>query len=329
MTGSVFNLVFLVASMTIFIFVLVFFVFEKISYSERKTHERVEKLVGKKIGSDAVLEKIRHSRRKKNVSEDGTYKARKSIITRIGENLQEQLLASDIAMKSEEFVTLWISITFFPAVIAALLLSNTFLAIILVAIGAASPILFMKVKKKKRTKMFETQLADALQIASNSLRSGLSFQQAMETISKDMMAPISSEFGRAVKEMNMGLSMDEALENVQKRVESNEFKIAVIAVSVQRQTGGNLSDILETIAGTLKERFDLKREVASITATGKLSGGVVAALPVIVTIILNLVSPGYLNPMLESNIGKVALIAAVVMEFLGILVIRKITTIKY
>lgn len=184
-------------------------------------------------------------------------------------------------------------------------------------------------RKQKRISAFEDQLSDAFMIAASSLRSGLSFQQAMETIARDMYPPVSDEFARAVKEMNMGFSIDEALDNVYKRVQSDDFKIAAVAISVQRTTGGNLSEILETISDTIKERAQLKKEVKSATATGRMSGMVVGLMPVAIVVMLNVASPGYMDPLFKTNGGKIAILVGIMLEVIGLIVIKKITTIKY
>ena len=189
-----------------------------------------------------------------------------------------------------------------------------FIPIVFVFCGVLGPIVYIKVKKNKRTAQFEDQLGDALMIASSSLRSGLTFPQAMETISRDMYPPISEEFGRAVNEINMGYSLDSALDNIYDRVKSEDFKIAAVAISVQRQTGGNLSDILTTISDTIKERAQLKREVKSATATGRMSGLIVGLMPIAITVVLNMATPGYLDPLFTKTGGRIALAIGVGLE---------------
>ena len=304
----------------------------KVTRSSRNSQERVNKIIGQRLGADVVLQKSKRSikSRFKTKGKDNTnYVQRKSIVSKIGDALFEELLAANIMMKAEEFATVWIVLAFVPASVLSLFTANIFLLVVLVIVGAAGPIIYIQQKKKKRTRGFEEQLSDALMIACNSLRSGLTFQQAMETISRDMYAPISEEFARAVNEMNMGYTIDEALDNIYKRVKSDDFKIAAVAISVQRTTGGSLSEVLETISETIKERYTLKKEIRSATATGRMSGIIVGVMPVFVTIMLNLTSPGYMDPMFEKTGGKIALAAGIGLELIGLLVIKKITTIKY
>ena len=144
-----------------------------------------------------------------------------------------------------------------------------------------------------------------------------------------MFPPISEEFARAVNEMNMGVSIDDALDHICQRINSPDFKIVAVAISVQRTTGGNLSKILNTIADTIKDRAALKNEVKSATATGRMSGMVVGLMPVFITFMLNIMSPGYLDPLFQRTEGKIAIAVGIGLEIIGLLVIKKITTIKY
>ncbi len=312
--------------------IIAYLITKRVTRASRNSEERITKIVGQSLGAEVVLQKNKRTVKSKFKSRKKTqekYVQRRSIISKIGDALFEELLAANIMMKPEEFATVWIILAFVPASVISLFSSNFLLLIVLVIAGVVGPIFFIKYKKKKRTQGFEEQLSDALMIACNSLRSGLTFQQAMETISHDMYPPISEEFARAVNEMNMGYTIDEALDNIYKRVKSDDFKIAAVAISVQRTTGGSLSEILETISETIKERYTLKKEIRSATATGRMSGLIVGIMPVIVTLLLNLTSPGYMDPMFEKTAGKIALALGVGLELIGLMVIKKITSIKY
>ena len=209
------------------------------------------------------------------------------------------------------------------------LCKNITLVFILLVAGGVGPWIFIKMKQNKRRKIFESQLCDALMISCSCLRSGLTFQQAMETIAKDMEAPISTEFARACSEINFGASMDKALSDMVERIKSADLMLAVSAISVQRQTGGNLSQILETISNTIRERIKVKADVNATTSQGRMSGLLIGALPIGLALVLNLINPAYMQPMFESTVGHYLLGACVVLEVLGFIVIRKIVDIKY
>ena len=329
MTGLQIKMILLSVTYGLLIGCIVFFVVRKLTLHSRNAESRVRKIVGAQIGSENVLVRARRRGSKKKKKDGETYVRKKSIVDKIGDALFEELLAANILMKPEEFATIWIAVAFVPGAILALFVKNMFIPIVFVFCGVLGPIVYIKVKKNKRTAQFEDQLGDALMIASSSLRSGLTFPQAMETISRDMYPPISEEFGRAVNEINMGYSLDSALDNIYDRVKSEDFKIAAVAISVQRQTGGNLSDILTTISDTIKERAQLKREVKSAPATGRMSGLIVGLMPIAITVVLNMATPGYLDPLFTKTGGRIALAIGVGLEIMGLLVIKKITTIKY
>ena len=159
-------------------------------------------------------------------------------------------------------------------------------------------------------------------------KSGLSFSQAMETISKDMDAPISSEFALVIKEMSMGSSMEEALDKMSTRIKSKHLQLMISAVLVQRQTGGNLSQILENISDTIKDRMKLQQELKSATASGKMSGTIVGCMPVAILGMFALVNSDFVTPMFHEKIGIILLCVAGGLELLCFLLIKKITTIK-
>ncbi|MCI6245443.1 MAG: type II secretion system F family protein [Eubacterium sp.] len=333
MTGLQIKMILIALIYGILAGIIVYLIVKQSTRNQRSAEKRVKNIVGSTIGSEVVLQKKKkgmrlgwlNGRQKKTTE----YVQKKSLLSKIGDAILEELLSANIMMNAEEFATIWIVLAFVPAALSSLFINNPALPIVLVLAGALGPIIFIRVRKQKRISAFEDQLSDAFMIAASSLRSGLSFQQAMETIARDMYPPVSDEFARAVKEINMGFSIDEALDNVYKRVQSDDFKIAAVAISVQRTTGGNLSEILETISDTIKERAQLKKEVKSATATGRMSGMVVGLMPVAIVIMLNVASPGYMDPLFETNGGKIAILVGIMLEIIGLIVIKKITTIKY
>jgi tight adherence protein B len=200
--------------------------------------------------------------------------------------------------------------------------------IILVIVGSLGPIVLLKSKQKSRVKKFESQLSDALMLACSSLKSGLSFNQAMESISKDMEAPISTEFDIVLKEINMGYSMDEALDNLAKRIKSPYVSLMVSAVLVQRQTGGNLSKILENISDTIKAKLKLKKQLKSSTSGGKMSGLIVGAMPFLLLILFTVINPDVYKMVFTESRGHILLYVAIGLELCAFAAIKKICTVK-
>ena len=163
---------------------------------------------------------------------------------------------------------------------------------------------------RRRRKKFTNQLGDMLTMVANALRAGFSFMQAFELIAREMDAPMGRD-------------------NMQRRVASPDFELVVTAVLIQRQVGGDLASILDTISETIAERVRMRREVMTLTAQGRLSGLVIAILPIILAFVMNAINPSYLQPLIETDIGHLFIIGGIISEVIGILCIRYIVNINY
>jgi tight adherence protein B len=194
--------------------------------------------------------------------------------------------------------------------------------------GVLAGLAFLNIYIKRRQKAFTTQLGDMLIMVANALRAGFSFMQAFELIAREMDAPIGREVQKVVNEVNIGVDLETALDNMQKRVNSPDFELVVTAVLIQRQVGGNLAQILDTISDTINDRIRMRREVMSLTAQGRASGMVLAALPIVLGFILTMVNPTYLQPLFTEPVGRMCIAGAVVLEIVGYMVIQKIVDIK-
>ncbi len=181
---------------------------------------------------------------------------------------------------------------------------------------------------RRRRKKFTNQLGDMLTMVANALRAGFSFMQAFELISREMDAPMGREVQLVVNEVNLGNTLESALDNMQRRVASPDFELVVTAVLIQRQVGGDLASILDTISETIAERVRMRREVMTLTAQGRMSGWVLAAVPFALSIVIYVVNPGYLKPLLESDIGHMFIIGAIILEVIGFIIIQRIVDIK-
>ena len=194
--------------------------------------------------------------------------------------------------------------------------------------GYFLPALYVRWRIAKRVREFDDQLVDALTLIANALKSGYSFLQGMEAIAREMPAPIGVEFEQALREIRVGGSVEEALMSISERVRSTDFEMVVTAMVIQRQVGGNLTEILIGIAYTVRERHRILREVRVLTSQERMSGYVIAGLPVFLVVMLSVVSPGYISGMWLDPLGKIILGASLVMAVLGLLVIRKIVDIE-
>lgn len=181
---------------------------------------------------------------------------------------------------------------------------------------------------RRRRKKFTNQLGDMLTMVANALRAGFSFMQAFELISREMDAPMGREVQLVVNEVNLGNTLESALDNMQRRVASPDFELVVTAVLIQRQVGGDLASILDTISETIAERVRMRREVMTLTAQGRASGWVLVIIPFALSGAIYVISPGYLDPLLTTEIGHMFIVGAVLLELIGIVVIRRIVDIK-
>ncbi|WP_286821129.1 type II secretion system F family protein [Mitsuokella sp. UBA4253] len=181
---------------------------------------------------------------------------------------------------------------------------------------------------RRRRKKFTNQLGDMLTMVANALRAGFSFMQAFELISREMDAPMGREVQLVVNEVNLGNTLESALDNMQRRVASPDFELVVTAVLIQRQVGGDLASILDTISETIAERVRMRREVMALTAQGRASGWVLAAIPVGLFIILYMMSPNYLSPLLDTEIGQMCIVGALILEVIGFFIIQRIVNIN-
>jgi tight adherence protein B len=245
------------------------------------------------------------------------------------EAAEQELLQADIPLRAEEFVIIQLGAVFIPVILGSLLLNNTAVTILLALVGAFVPILFLKYAKIRRLKRFNDQLGDGLLIMSNSLRAGYSFLQTLDSLRKESLPPLSTEVSRALHEMKLGTPTEEALQNMTKRVKSDDFDLIVTAVSIQRQVGGNLAEVLDNIASTIQERLRIKGEVRTLTAQGRISGVIVGLLPVFLAGFLFIINPTYMAILFKHPLGLALLGGALISEFIGILLIKKIVNIDY
>ncbi len=188
--------------------------------------------------------------------------------------------------------------------------------------------LYVQFKANRRMKQFSNQLGDAIAMMSNAIKSGFTFQQAMDIVAKEIKGPISEEFVRALNEIQLGVTLEEALEGICQRIKDDDFEMVAMSVVIQRQVGGNLSQILDTVGETIRDRIKLRGEIKSLTAEGVVSGWTIALLPVIVGLFCNAVNPDYFKGLLDTDIGKYLGIACLVSEIIGGLVIRWIINVK-
>jgi tight adherence protein B len=232
--------------------------------------------------------------------------------------LGDKLEAAGLSLKPAEWILIHAGIALGGATLGLLLSSGGFLltALLLLA-GAVLPWLYLGIKKSRRLKAFEGQLADTLQLISGSLSAGLSLAQSLDTVVREGSDPIAGEFRRALVESRLGIQIEDSLDAIAERMESEDFRWIVMAIRIQREIGGNLSELLLKVAATMRERDYLRRQVKTLSAEGKMSAWILAALPPGIFLYMIMVSPTYLEPMLTTLLGWVMLGAAVVLMTIG------------
>jgi tight adherence protein B len=212
-------------------------------------------------------------------------------------------------------------------VLGAALLSSWLLALVVAAVGGAFPTLLLRRALKKRSDNLREQLPDVLTIMASSLRAGHSFLQSLDTVAKEITQPAAAEFQRVVAEIRLGRPAEDALEALAERVGSPDFKWAVLAVNIQREVGGNLAEILDTVADTLRERAMLRRQVKVLTAEGRLSAWVLGLLPFTIALYMYATNPTYIGKLFDNTYGIIMVVVALVLLLGGILWMRKIVNI--
>lgn len=240
----------------------------------------------------------------------------------------QELTAARIPLRVGEYFALIL----FCAVMAASLVwmySDSPLAAIGAGLlGGAAPKLYVSRRRSGRIRACEDQLVDLLSLSSNSLRSGWSFLQALEHVSTELPAPISEEVRQLLEEVSLGASPEEALVALQERIPSYDLELIITAVLIQRRAGGNLAEMMDTIAHTIRERIKLLGEIRVITAEARLSMWLLSLLPVGLLVILSAMNPGYVAPMFEDPRGRLLLLMAVALEVTGVFVLRRLAVVK-
>ena len=215
--------------------------------------------------------------------------------TSYGEKIARDLARADLKFKVAEYIVL-IGLSIFLSGLILWFIGNRhpISALIGIAVGAFAPRFYVKSQQRKRLQKFNDQLPDMLNLMVNGLRAGYSTMQAMEAISKELPSPISDEFKRVVQEMQIGIPMENALDNLLRRIPSDDLDFVITAINVQREVGGNLSEILDNISFTIRERIRIKGEVRVLTSQVRTSGTVLSIIPFGLTVVLWFLNPDYL-----------------------------------
>jgi len=245
------------------------------------------------------------------------------------QNLRNALARADLRFTVGEYLILWGAIAICAMFVGLVVLQSSTLALLLGVLGLVGPRWYLRYLANRRLKLFNDNLADTIVMLASSLRSGYSMLQSMELVSREMAPPISTEFNRVIKEVGIGLSPEEALANLVRRIKSVDLEIMVMAINVQREIGGNLSIILDTIAHTIRERVRIKGEIKTLTAQATMSGAIISILPIALAFVIYLIDPKYISFFWEDHgCGLPLMGASLTMTAVGYFIMRKITKIE-
>lgn len=253
--------------------------------------------------------------------------------------LEEELARADLPIRSSEYVLLRLVLAGAGFLIGRYFIGNVQSGTIVGVAGFFAPVIFVRTHQNQRRAKFVKQLADALMLLTNSLRSGYGFVKGLELVAKEMGDPISKELNRMLREVNLGATIEDALLNLGRRVNSQDLDIVIGAYLVQKDVGGNLTEIMEKVAETIRERLRIQGDIRVLTTQGKLSGLIVGLMPFVVFLILFMRAPDYFNTMFGPPIlghvagyalpmGVLMLIGAVVWQLIGAYMIFKIISVK-
>ena len=238
--------------------------------------------------------------------------------------LDQRLEQANFPLKSGEFVVVTALAAVGGAVLATLLSQPLPMVFVIAAGSGAVPYVLLVLAQRRKDAKLRAQLPDVLTIMASSLRAGHSFLQALDTVSKEIDEPAATEFTRVVAEIRLGRPAEDALWAMGERIASEDFKWAVLAINIQREVWGNLAEILDTVADTIREREKIRRDVDTLTMEGRLSAYVLIALPFAIAGYMTLVNPDYIGLLFTTGIGLVLLVVAGALMVGGYVWMRKV-----
>jgi tight adherence protein B len=300
----------------------VLLLFVGLSRAGRAGEEMIEERLDR-YGSRVEEEQVRRKRRS---AMDGL----EDIVSKRGfaANIQSDLSQADLKFRVSEFLvlTLLSIVLFFLA--ANLLFGSPLIGLVFSIVGFFAPRVYVGIRKNRRINNFNDQLGDTITLLANSLRSGFSIVQSMETVAQQLPDPIATEFHRVTQEIALGLHYEEALNNMLRRVPSDDLDLMITAINIQGKVGGNLAEILDTIGHTIRERVRIKGEIRVLTAQQMISGYILTALPIVLGLVLYLINKTYIGRMFNDPCGWIMIGVAAFMIFIGYMIIRKIVDIE-
>lgn len=240
---------------------------------------------------------------------------------------QLELFKAGLPFKAEELLTAKLLTAVLGFIIGYLLLGQFMMGLVLGILGFIMPQIWVSYNKAQRIRTIDNQLLDAILLMAGSLRSGHSFLQALDLVSRETFPPLSEEFQRVLHENRVGLRLEDALNNLTDRTESREIELMVAGVLVQREVGGNLAEVLDNIATTIEKRVKMQAKLRALTAQGRMSAWVISLLPFVLAFFIFTLNPQYGGLLVNEPLGRIMLIGGVIMLVIGILLVRRVVDI--
>lgn len=246
----------------------------------------------------------------------------------VSDRFSGALASAGLHIDPENYLVLWGVSATVPAIAGFFLAQSLVLGIVLMIAGLIAPYVYLRVMRARRMAAFSTQLGDALRVICNCLRSGLSFRQALERISQDMPEPLRSLFQNAANKLNYGAALEDVLGEIATDMESRDLELLNAAIGLNQRVGGGLAEIVETVSETIRERIQIRQQLRTLTAMGRMSGWILGLMPVALLGYFMITNPDYMGWFFTSLTGNIVLALAGAWELLGVLVIQKIVNIK-
>jgi tight adherence protein B len=316
--------------LSVIIFAIVVFVIEMLFYAYRTMRNPDSKKIRKRLKTFSYKEsknELTDIQRKKVLSD---LPLLNKILLRVPgrQHLDRLLQQADAQYPLGAFILLTIFLAITSFCVSSLITSNNVLTVIMTLLLAGTPFFYLCLKKKKRIEKFQRQLPEGLELIARSLKAGHAFPSSMKIAADEFDDPLGPEFDATLNEINFGVSVPDALKNLANRINCPDLKFFVISVILQRETGGNLAEIIENLAYIIRERFKLYDKIKTLAAEGKISAIILSAMPFLIIIYLHLVNPAYINVLFSDPAGRIMAGIAAFIMVIGILVMKKMINIK-
>ena len=266
----------------------------------------------------------------KRRQEEGSIGLLRVLSAKWRERFTLELERADLGLRVEEYITICLAVGVVLAVIGYYWVwQSGFIAIGGLLAGSYMPRFYVQQRARARSNAISKQLVDAVTLLSTALKSGYSFLQAVEAAAREMQPPISKEFRRVLREMNLGADSEDCLLAMGRRLSNYDLDLVVSAVLIQRKAGGNLAEVLDRVAGTMRERIRIRGEIKTLTAQGRYSGWIIGLLPVVLLLVLSAINREYMSQLFDTRTGVLMLVAAAAAEVVGFFMISRLVKVDY